>query len=97
MGVDIKIIKFINNFLLKDIKVTFTFLNLVNHKNMRLRLMKRKKLNRYDKFNEDFYKKVQKGFLKIFNKSPKKYMKINSNLDIIDNKKIIINKINDLI
>jgi len=97
MGIDIKIIKIINNFLLKDIKVTFTFLNLVNHKNMRLRLMKRKKLNRYDKFNEAFYKKVQKGFLKIFNKSPKKYMKINSNLDIINNKKIIINKINDLI
>ena len=97
MGIDIKIIKIINNFLLKDIKVTFTFLNLVNHKNMRLRVMKRKKLNRYDKFNEAFYKKVQKGFLKIFNKSPKKYMKINSNLDIINNKKIIINKINDLI
>ena len=97
MGIDIKVINFINNFLLKDIKVTFTFLNLVNHKNMQLRLMKRKKLNRYDKFNEAFYKKVQMGFLKIFNKNPKKYMKINSNLDIINNKKIIINKINDLI
>ena len=97
MGVDLKFIKTINNFLLKDIKITYTFLNLVNQNNMRQRLAKRKTLNRYDKFDTIFYKKVQKGFLKIVEKNPIKYMKIDSNLDIIKNKEIILNKIDDLI
>jgi len=97
MGVDLKFIKMINNFLLKNIKVTFTFLNLVNEKNLKKRLSIRKKLNRYDKFDSLFYKNVQKGFLKIFKQNPKKYMKINSNLDIIINKKKILDKVNNLI
>ena len=33
----------------------------------------------------------------IFNKNPKKYMKIDSNLDIDHNEKIILNKIDNLI
>jgi dTMP kinase len=97
MSVDLKIINSINKFLLKDISVSFTFLNLVNEKNMKLRLNKRKNLNRYDKFKVQFYKKVQDGFIKIAKKNNKKYLKINSNLDISLNKKIIINKINQLI
>ena len=97
MGVDINFINTINNFLLKNIKVSFTFLNLVSPKNMKLRLKQRKKLNRYDKFKTLFYKKVQTGFIKISNKNKKKYLKINSNLNISINKKIIIKKINKLI
>ena len=97
MGVDINFINTINNFLLKNIKVSFTFLNLVNPKNMKLRLKQRKKLNRYDKFKMLFYKKVQSGFIKISNKNKKKYLKINSNLNISINKKIVIKKINKLI
>tara|TARA_B100000446_G_scaffold120995_1_gene112939 strand:- start:161 stop:775 length:615 start_codon:yes stop_codon:yes gene_type:complete len=97
MGIDINFINAINNFLLKNIKVTFTFLNLVNPKNMKLRLKQRKKLNRYDKFKMLFYKKVQSGFIKISNKNKKKYLKINSNLNISINKKIVIKKINKLI
>jgi len=97
MGVNIKFIKNINDFLLKDINVDFTFLNLVTPQNMKRRLSKRKKLNRYDQFSEGFYKKVQDGFIKIQKKNPKKYMKINSNLNIDDNQKIILNKIKELI
>ena len=97
MGVDINFIKMINNFLTNNINISFTFLNLVNQKNMLLRLKKRKSLNRYDKFKSDFYKKVQNGFIKISKKNPKKYMKIDSNLDIIKNKKLILNKIDSLI
>ena len=97
MGVDINFINTINNFLLKNIKVSFTFLNLVNPKNMKLRLKQRKKLNRYDKFKMLFYKKVQSGFIQISNKNKKKYLKINSNLNILINKKIVIKKINKLI
>ena len=97
MGVNLKLIKSVNDFLLKGINVNFTFLNTVNKKNMKSRLMKRKNLNRYDKFDYSFYEKVQKGFLKILKKKPQRYMQINSNLNINYNKMIILNKINDLI
>jgi len=97
MGVNLKFIENINDYLLKDINVDFTFLNTVSPKNMHKRLAKRKKLNRYDKFNNTFYEKVQKGFIKILKKNPKKYMKIDSNISIKYNEKIILNKVNDLI
>tara|TARA_B110001452_G_scaffold143206_1_gene119096 strand:- start:265 stop:876 length:612 start_codon:yes stop_codon:yes gene_type:complete len=97
MGVNLKLINDMNTFLLKGIKVDFTFLNTVSQKNMKNRLLKRKRLNRYDKFNYNFYQRVQKGFIKILNKDSKKYMKIDSNLNIADNEKIILNKIKDLI
>ena len=97
MGVNLEFIKKINNFLLKNIKINFTFLNIVNQKNMRKRLLKRKKLNRYDKFSSFFYKKVQSGFLKLLKQNPKKYIIIDSNKDINVNKKIILNKFLKLI
>ena len=97
MGINLKFIENINNFLLKDIKIDFTFLNTVNQKNMKERLIKRKNLNRYDKFNNKFYQNVQKGFIKIFKTNPKKYIEIDSNLSIKRNEKIILNKVNDLI
>jgi len=97
MGVNKKIIYLINKFLLEGIKINYTFLNLVNSKNMRERLIKRKKLNRYDQFSSLFYMKVQKGFLKIFKQSPKKYKLIDSNRNIKENKKIILKEIDNLI
>ena len=97
MGVDLKLIYIVNDFLLKNININFTFLNLVNQKNMKERLLKRKKLNRYDQFNARFYRKVQNGYIKIMKKNPKKYMIINSNLNILKNKKIILSKIEKLI
>ena len=64
---------------------------------MKKRLKLRKKLNRYDKFSESFYKKVQNGFLKIAKKKTNKYQIINSNLDINKNRKLILKKIDKLI
>ena len=63
-GIDIKFINLINNQILRGFKVDYTFLNIVNKKNMIKRLKLRKSLNRYDRFNEMFYSKVQNGFLK---------------------------------
>ena len=91
------LINTINNYLLDGIKIDFTFLNIVSEKNMLKRLQKRKKLNRYDKFNKDFYKKVQKGFIKISNNKLKKYLIVDSNSEIKNNEKLIINKIVKLI
>ena len=97
MGVDIKLIKTINNFLLQNIKVDFTFLNIVNKKNLFLRLKKRKLLNRYDRFDLSFYNKVQNGFLKLANTKKKSYQIINSNLEIKSNETLILKKIDKLI
>ena len=96
-GVELSIIKKINKFLLKDLKVDFTFLNVVNNKNMIKRLKLRKKLNRYDRFNSLFYQKVQKGFLKLAKSKKNKYLIIDSNKDIELNKNIILRKIDKLI
>ena len=96
-GIDIKLIRIINNYLLKDFKVNLTFLNTVNTRNMAKRLKLRKNINRYDKFNKNFYKKVQNGFLKLAKKNIKRYEIIDSNKDKDKNRYIIIEKIKKLI
>ena len=95
MGISKRLIKSLNKIILKEIKPTFTFLNIVSMKNLKLRINKRPK-NRYDKFNYKFYNKVQNGFIKL-SKNKNKYSVINSNNEISINKKIIINKINNLL
>ena len=97
MGVNLNLIKNINNHILSNFKVSFTFLNLVNHKNMIKRLNLRKSTNRYDNFKKNFYNKVQKGFIKLSNKNKKKYQIIDSNLDIKLNEKLVLKKIEKLI
>ena len=95
MGLNKNLIMILNKFILKNIKPNFTFLNIVSMKNLKLRINKRPK-NRYDSFNNNFYRNVQKGFLKI-SKNKKNYMIINSNRDINQNRIIIKNKINNLL
>jgi len=97
MGVDLNLIETLNKYLLKNIRISFTFLNIVNKKNLQKRLKQRKSLNRYDKFKMSFYNKVQKGFLNLSKKQKNKYQLINSNLDINNNEKLILNKIDRLI
>ena len=97
MGVDINLIESLNKYLLKNIKVNFTFLNIVNKKNLQERLKQRKSLNRYDKFKMSFYNKVQNGFLKLSKRQKNKYQLINSNLEIHKNEKLILNRIDKLI
>ena len=97
LGLDVNLINTINKYLLGNFKIDFTFLNIVNQKNMIKRLKLRKRLNRYDKFNNSFYKRVQNGFLKLSQKKNRKYQIINSNLDINFNKSLILKKIDKLI
>ena len=96
MKIDKKIIVILNKFILKKIKPDFTFVNIVNRKNLLIRLKKRVNKNRYDKFNYSFYNKVQNGFMKL-SKNKSKYMIIDSNKNINENKNKIINKIEKLI
>ena len=97
LGVNIDIIKKVNDFILKDFKVDFTFLTTVSLKNMILRLKPRKSLNRYDNFDLKFYSRVQKGFIKLANKNKTKYKLIDSNLDINFNSEEIIKTIHKII
>ena len=95
-GVDLKLIKFINTYLLKTFKIDYTFLNIVSKKNMIDRLKVRKSLNRYDKFDFKFYQKVQNGFLKLATNN-RKYKIIDSNLDIKFNQDQVIQSLRKLI
>ena len=97
LGVNLKLIKSINDHLLKNFKIDFTFLNIVSKNNMIKRLKLRKSLNIYDKFDKTFYENVQKGFLKLSKNRSKKYKIINSDLDISYNKQLIIDIVNKLI
>ena len=96
-GVDLKLINYINKFLLKNFQVDYTFLNIVNNINMIKRLKIRKSLNRYDKFENKFYVNVQKGFLELAKKNKNKYKIIDSNLDIRLNETQIIETIKKFI
>ena len=81
MKLDKNLILKMNNFLLGNLKPNFTFLSVVNKKNMLKRLNSRKNNNKYDNFKYNFYNKVQKGFLKIANKNKSKYLILDSNKD----------------
>ena len=85
MKLDKNLIIKLNKIILKNIKPSFTFLNIVSMKNLKLRINKSSK-NRYDKFNINCYNRVQKGFIKL-SKNKKNYMIINSNPKISENKK----------
>ena len=93
LGSNLELILLINNYLLKNFSIDFTFLNIVNKDNMLKRLKSRKNLNRYDKFDYSFYKKVQNGYLKLAKKKKNRYQIINSNLEKNINKNLIIEKI----
>ncbi len=100
MGLNLNIIKKINKFIVGSFKADFTFLSIVNKKNLKKRLINRKYLNKYDKFQLNFFDKVQKGFIKLSKNSKNKYLIIDSNnyskkfvKDIIENKlQIILNR-----
>ena len=97
MKIDLKIIKMLNKFIIGNFNPNMVFLSIVNSKNLQKRLSKRHKLNRYDKFKLKFYNNVQNGYARI-SKNKSKYIKINSNINTINEvKKIIINKLKKII
>ena len=98
MGLDKDLILKMNNFILGNLRPNFTFLSIVNKKNMLERLKLRKNNNKYDNFNYNFYNNVQKGFLEISDKNKSKYLILDSNKDnlkTIENK--LINKIKKIL
>ncbi len=97
MGLNIKLINILNNYIIEKFKPNLTFLSLVNKKNMKKRLKLRINTNKYDNFNYAFYNKVQKGFLKL-SKRNKNYIILDSNNNNSNEiKKILINNIKKII
>ena len=97
MKLDLNIIKMLNKFIIGNFNPDLVFLSTVNSINLKKRLKKRSTLNRYDKFKLNFYSKVQNGYEKI-SRNKKRYIKINSNKNSInDVKNIIINKLEKII
>ncbi len=96
MNLSLDIINKLNKYIIGNIKPDFIFLHTVNRSNLKKRMKKRKIKNRYDKFNYEFYNKVQKGFVNILKKK-KNVMLINTNKTINENKEEILNKIKKII
>ena len=96
MNLDKDLINKINKILLKKIKPSIIFLNTINMKTLFKRLSVRKNKNRYDNFKIKFYRDVQNGYIKI-SKKESNYIVIDSNKDLIENKKKILNNILKLI
>ena len=96
MGVSYDVIKKINTYILNGFKPDYIFLHTVKLKTMEYRLKQRRNNNRYDYFNNSFYKRVQNGFLKML-KNKKNVKIINSSYDIKKNKNEILKVIKKLI
>ena len=97
MNLDFKIISQINKFIIGEFNPNLTFLSVVKKNDMKKRLNSRKHKNKYDKFNYNFYDKVQKGYLKL-SKVKKKYVILDSSkYNINDIRKKIINSLTKVI
>ncbi len=86
---------FINNIhktILNGLKPNITFILKVSPTASKLRLSKRKIKNRYDKFDQSFYNKVQKSFLRIAKNKMNYYV-----LDSSKNDKVLENKIINIV
>ena len=90
--VDKRLVDSVHKHILGTIKPDLTFVLKVNILKALLRLKKRKKKNRYDKFSKNFYIKAQKAFIKIAKKNKKRYIIIDNSLDSKETEKIILNK-----
>tara|TARA_Y100000590_G_scaffold165535_1_gene189556 strand:+ start:8730 stop:9377 length:648 start_codon:yes stop_codon:yes gene_type:complete len=91
-GIDVKLVNFIHRYVLGKIKPDLTFVLRVKITKALERLKKRKKKNRYDKFTKEFYRKVQKAFIKISNKNKKRYVILDNSKDTNEIEKKIYNK-----
>jgi len=94
-GVNENLINSVHKYILKDLKPDLTFILKVNISKAMLRLKKRKKKNRYDKFSKNFYIKVQNAFINLAKKNKKKYFIIDNTNDSKEVEKIILKKLKE--
>ena len=92
-GVNKHFINSIHKYILKGLKPDLTFILISNISKAIKRMNKRKRKNRYDKFSTNFYKKVQKAFVKIGKSNTKRYVILDNSKDTPEIEKIILKKI----
>ena len=91
-GVNKKLIDIIHKNILGNFKPDLTFV-LKSKVSMSInRLKKRKKRNRYDKFSNNFYKKVQRAFINLARKNKKRFIVVDNSTNSKLTEKIILNK-----
>ena len=91
-GVNKSLVDYVHKYILRNIKPDLTFILKSNVASAMLRLKKRKRKNRYDKFSKNFYDRVQKAFLKIAKSDIDKYVIIDNSLDTPETEKVIFKK-----
>ena len=94
-GVSKNLVDSIHKYILGSIKPDLTFVLKVNISKALLRLKKRRKKNRYDKFSKNFYTKVQNAFFKIAKKNTRRYFVVDNSKDSKETEKIILKKFVD--
>ena len=92
-SVNKSLVNTVHKHILETIKPNLTVLLKVNIKKAFQRIKNRKFKNRYDKFDRDFYQKVQNAFIKIAKKNKKRYFIIDNSIDSNETEKIILKKI----
>ena len=92
-SVNKSLVNTVHKHILESIKPNLTVLLKVNIKKAFQRIKNRKFKNRYDKFDRDFYQKVQNAFIKIAKKNKKRYFIIDNSIDSNETEKIILKKI----
>ena len=88
-GVNKSLVDSVHRYILGGIKPDLTFVLKANISTALLRLKKRKKKNRYDKFSKNFYIKVQNAFIKIAKNNKKRCVIVDTSKDTTDAEKII--------
>ena len=91
-GVSRNLVNNIHRYILGQVKPDLTFILKTKVSKAMLRLKKRKKKNRYDRFTKNFYNKVQKAFLKIAKSNKRKYMVVDNSFDTPRTEEIIYKK-----
>ena len=92
-GVNKNFVNIIHKHILGNTKPDLTFVLKVKINKAMLRLKKRKKKNRYDKFSKNFYIKAQNAFIKIAKKNKKRYLVLDNSEDSKEIEKKIYNKV----
>ena len=91
-GVNKSLVDFVHKKILNNIKPNLTYILKLNIEKAFQRLKKRKNINRYDKFPQRFYQKVQRAFIKIAKTNKKKYVVLDTSEDTLETEKIIFKK-----
>ena len=96
-GVSKNLVDSVHKYILGNIKPDLTFILKVDISKALLRLKKRKRKNRYDKFSKDFYVRAQNAFIKIAKKNKRKYSILDNSKDSDEIEKAILRKFNEVL